>query len=42
MKQLNRNWRKHYFKHLRARYYRCISDYREYLYSLVYPYGYVD
>jgi len=40
--KLNRNWRSSYFNRLRARYYRYISNYREYLYFLVYPYGYVD
>ena len=38
----NKNWRTTYFKSLRARYRRYVFNYREYLYSLVYPYGYVD
>ena len=42
MKRLNKNWRKHYFKHLRTRYRRYTQNRKEYLYSLINPYDYVD
>ena len=42
MKRFRSDWRKKYLKHLRARYRKGIQSYREYLYYLANPYGYVD
>ena len=42
MKRLKLDWHKKYLKHLLARYRKDIQSYREYLYYLANPYGYVD
>ena len=42
LKRFNQNWQRIYFNALRARYRRYTQNYKEYLYSLINPYDYVD
>ena len=42
LKRFNLNWQRNYFKLLRSCYNKDMKHYREYLYSLIYPYDYVD
>lgn len=42
LKRFNQNWQRIYFKALRTRYRRYTQNYKEYLYSLINPYDYVD